>query len=286
MYRKNFVFSRLLVCFIGCPAVVVSATASAEMPFEYQEGFESGSLNTDPVVRQETEVFKWKGGTRTLVTPEKAKSGSYSLRFHYPASADGKDSHAEQRFLIPQGASEVTFEYDLYVPRNFHHREQETSENNKFMFLWSGKYGTVASDQSVGFEYWPAFLEGGPRDESVLSHHLGPGQTDWRHKTPTRKPVFSAADRGKWVNFQIYVKFSSESGRDGRLTVTKNGSTLFDVQNIANYSSSGNFIDQGYLLGWSNSGFDEDTYFYLDNFKVTVGTKAARPNPPVLEQPR
>ena len=50
-------------------------------------------------------------------------------------------------------------------------------------------------------------------------------------------------------------------------------------------------FDRGYFLGWSNSGFDEDTVFYIDNveFSTTslIGTvisapKIAAPKPPVL----
>lgn len=269
--------------FVASLGVLPATSQSAEVSFDHNDGFESGAATTAHVSAEGSQLFGWKGGVRTKVTSEKAKSGKYSLRFHYPAAEDGKDSFSEQRFVIPNGASVLTISYDLYVPDNFYHRDQTSSENNKFLFLWSGTYGTVASHQSVGFEYWPAFLAGGSRDDSVLSHHLGPDQTDWGHKTPTRVPVLSVADRGQWVNFSVYVKLSSETGKDGRIIVKKNGNTLFDVQNLANYSQSGNYLDQGYLLGWSNSGFAEDTYFYVDNFRITVGRSAALPNPPVLE---
>ena len=44
-------------------------------------------------------------------------------------------------------------------------------------------------------------------------------------------------------------------------------------------------LRRGYLLGWANSGFDEETIFYIDNVEFhdtdIMGTPA--PNPPTLE---
>lgn len=263
-----------------------SMSHAIEVPFNFTDGFESGDKQAVAVSGEGAELFKWGGSVRAEVTNERARSGQYSLKFHYPAAADGSDSFAEQRFVIPRGASILTISFDLFVPENFFHRDQASSENNKFMYLWSGDYGTRASDQSVGFEYWPAFIAGGSPEESVLSHHLGPDDSDWGHKTPSRLPILSTADRGQWVSYSIFVKLSSELNSDGRIVVKKNDDLIFDVDGIDNYATSGNTLDQGYLLGWSNSGFSEDTDFYLDNFSIQVGQSPALPNPPVLEPPR
>lgn len=252
---------------------IAFASASASLlaaDFTYTNDFEAGTLSGTG-----TSSFSWWYGNSTSVSQERAYSGSHSLRFFYEGGADGKDSFAEQRFRYAD-TDELRISYKLFVPTNFYHRRQSGSANNKFMFLWSGDYGTVASNQSFGFEYWPT-----SDGNSVLSHHLGPDNEDWGHKRPTSNYILSTADRGKWIDFEVYVKLASAEGvADGIIEVKKNGQRYFRVENLANYASQGNFLNQGYLLGWSNSGFDQNTVFYLDDLKIVGGSSESTASPP------
>jgi hypothetical protein len=65
------------------------------------------------------------------------------------------------------------------------------------------------------------------------------------------------------------------SATNGVLELWKNGTKIWDTHNVSNHASStaNNGFNNGYILGWSNSGFNTDTDFYLDN--VMFATSAA-----------
>lgn len=275
---SSYIKSLLTTTCILAPSLVFAQSLTAF------DGFESGNLNYVAKTDNGVTFFKWGPSAYAKVSSEKAKTGKYSLQFNYQAAVEGKDSWAEQRFLIPNVmANTYEFNYDLYVPDNFTQRTETSSSNNKFFVLWSGSYGTLASLQSVAFEYWPVgelekaygwwsnSFASQNIGSSVLDYHLGPGHTDWGHKFATHNFIFSPSDAGKWINIDIYIKLaSSKNSSDGEIRIKKNGSIYYDVKNIANYSELGNYLDHGYILGWSNSGFANSTVMYVDNFRVTV----------------
>ncbi|MBU6950608.1 hypothetical protein [Hahella sp. HN01] len=281
---------------LSCSMLTTSALAETA-EYVYKENFAGTSLSYDEFAASSVPIFKWWGLGGTVsgeqykavdINGEVNTGQKKSLKFLFKGVADGKDSSVEQRFRIlkPQ-VSVLSITFDLFIPTNFTHRTQSSTANNKFLVLWSGDYGTRASLNSVAFEYWPATVKGGAEGDSVLSYHLGPGDSDWGHKIPSATPVFAAADRGKWINYRIDIKLASAPGAtDGFITVKKGGDTLFNVTGLANYSSAtdingdnGNYLDQGYFLGWANSGYSADTAFYMDNLMITLD-KIPGVNPP------
>ncbi len=50
--------------------------------------------------------------------------------------------------------------------------------------------------------------------------------------------------------------------KDGVMILSNTTLTWYDSSNTANY------LTQGYLLGWSNSGFTQTTNMYVDDFKI------------------
>ncbi|ABC29521.1 hypothetical protein HCH_02735 [Hahella chejuensis KCTC 2396] len=283
---------------LSCSMLTTSALAEAE-EYVYKENFTGSGLLYDEFLAADGQaIFKW-WGLGTTVGGE-AENYEYmntdidttigktdqkkSLRFLFKGVEDGKDSSAEQRFrILKSNVSVISVQFDLYIPSNYYHRTQSSTANNKFFVLWSGNYGTRASLNSVAFEYWPATVKGGAVGDSVLSYHLGPGDQDWGHKIPTATPIFGLADRGKWVNYRIEIKLSEKDKNNGFIKVYKNSAEHFIIENLANYSSTGNYLDQGYFLGWANSGYSQDTAFYMDNLKITLDEIASRPNPPSVE---
>ena len=50
----------------------------------------------------------------------------------------------------------------------------------------------------------------------------------------------------------------------------KNGLLLCNQQSMLNYGGEGkNYLDEIYLLGWSNSGYNQDTYLYVDDIVIS-----------------
>jgi hypothetical protein len=55
-----------------------------------------------------------------------------------------------------------------------------------------------------------------------------------------------------------------EMWADGAKVITNLNLPLYPTGGI------GNYLKNGYLMGWSNSGFTQTTYTYIDDFTVSV----------------
>src|SRR5690606_36314656 len=92
----------------------------------------------------------------------------------------------------------------------------------------------------------------------------------------------------------VYIELAKEPGDYGRIEVFSDGKLLTgtshpdlvprDYAPVGNkqlkYTSSGNYIDQGYLLGWMDhkkSG-RETMHLGVDNFKIKVRTAVGATN--------
>lgn len=268
------------------------------------DGFESGNLS------HSENGFKWGSSTKASVSTEKPKSGKYSLRVAYPAVPNGKDSWAEQRFHLGGFYPELWIKYDLYVPTNYYHRNQQSegygSDNNKgYAFIWAGSYEDITKREGpmLGPGFWPngdgssrviMWASASVNGVKLLNTHWFDDPNGKNHNAIT------LADRGHWMNIVIHAKYASQSNDDGVYELWKtdyNGSVtkLIDIHNGPWYATQpltttpARGFAEGYLLGWSNSGFDNDTVFYIDNFEVSNTSlldsasavdKTPPPNPP------
>jgi hypothetical protein len=81
--------------------------------------------------------------------------------------------------------------------------------------------------------------------------------------------VFTSEDRGRWVQFRFHAKAGTVAGKDGQYQVWKDGMLIADLPAdwVTAEGEGYDYYRKGYLFGWSNSGFDEETVFYLDEFK-------------------
>ena len=94
----------------------------------------------------------------------------------------------------------------------------------------------------------------------------------------------TSSDKGAWMEIIAQVKVPSAQGaRDGVMKLWKNGTLLVNVTDLPSWGGSGkNYIDQAYLLGWSNSGFTQATNLYIDDFVLSNSPLSGetKPNPP------
>lgn len=143
------------------------------------------------------------------------------------------------------------------------------NQNNKLGVIWQGDYGSASSGNDVEFGLWY-----GNRGSSYLSYYPAKDHGAWRAgHTISEFPLFDKEnDLGKWMEIIIHLKIASESNNDGVIEVWKKGAEYINVKNLPNHSGLGfNYYERGYLLGWSNSGYEEETVFYIDNVIFSKG---------------
>lgn len=252
-FNRAFLLAALMGVGLTCQAQII-----------FQDDFESGDLSK----RQNN--FSWASSRATTVSSDRAKSGSRSLKFTFEAVPSGQDSFSEQRFELGGNYPELWVRYDLFVPSNYFHRNDPPSANNKgFLYLWSGDYGRP-DGPGMGPNFWP-----NSDGTSFASHYVwGPGlDKHYNHQMPK---AIEAADRGKWIRIVAHYKYASSANNDGVAEIwkTRDGVTekILNIQNGAWYIPGQPGFNRGYLLGWANSGFAEETTFYIDN--ITFSTRS------------
>jgi hypothetical protein len=254
-------------------AVVASSTAGAATLF--QDSFESGRKASSQ------NGFSWGGSTDLVaVSSTRAASGSYSLLFPFQAVPTGEDSFEEQRLNFGKPYNEIWIKYDLYVPSNYVHRRDGAS-NNKFFAIFNNDY-------SPGFQANFSLSPGANNGSNIEVHYYRNGA---EQEVQGGGALIGPTDLGKWHRIVMHFKVpTSTSASDGVMELWKNGQSIYSSKSLAMGGTSGlNYMDEAYILGWANSGFNQDTLMYIDDVVVadtaiplTGGGTTATPNPPVL----
>ncbi len=96
----------------------------------------------------------------------------------------------------------------------------------------------------------------------------------------------AAPDLGTGMQIMVHVEAATPEVK-GTMQIWKNGVLIIDNPNKIDLYKKGSIhaYRYGYLLGWANTGFDEDTDLYIDD--VVFGTTRADvdPTPPVKPAP-
>jgi uncharacterized protein YjdB len=265
----------------GTSTVTVSApVVGAALAF--QDGFETGGLATV------TNNYRW-GGAGTQVTREIVRSGAYSMKFSYSGSADlCADAWSEQRFQFGENLPEVWLEYYIYLPKGtegtakFTHRKpvcsresdpNGTVSNNKFLALWDTAYSIDKGGSVRTLLEYRRTSRGADGD----SYMYGMWGTDTRTAGDYGQPgsgwdpAFTDAMRGRWVQVRVHAKVAdSKAAANGMLQLWVDGALKINMQNLdlAPGAGGARWFRNGYLMGWANSGFDQNTAVYIDDFKI------------------
>lgn len=247
----------------------VDAGAPSVSPI-FQDGFESGDL-------EGAEGGRWYGGVRRRVSDERARTGTYALRFEYPGNEDlGGDSFSEVRASFAgNDAAEIWLEWYLFVPENYDHRDGDGADNNKFVIVGYDNKLHGSWQEPGG---WTTRMEINPDDaEGALSRGrivYGNEQTgvssrfDLEHSAPSG--VIREEDRGRWVRYGFHVRLAeSIEARDGEVALYKDGVLMAENHGVPlagfDFATPINCFE---LMGWANSGFTETTVFYVDDVRV------------------
>lgn len=274
------------ILLVGIAAV--SLNAHAELLFE--DNF-SGSIT------HSNQNFRWLGSAKVVIGQHEDRFGTRRpmMEFTYRAldsSGSSDDKHwAEQRFELERGYPVIAFSFWLRVPDNYTHSGSGNNNNKLFMF-WMDGYSSAGDGSTVGMEYRPS---GGG---SYFYGKVSGGNGSLLGSDQGRAEFISTGDRGRWMQLVGRITVESRSGaNDGKLEVWRrwHGEGDFEkTHNLTNQSirvpSGGpNGIANGYLLGYANSGFQQQTTFWVDDFKigttvedVGMGDAMVRPSPPQL----
>jgi hypothetical protein len=211
-------------------------------------------------------------GGRVTVSSDTARSGTSSLKFNYPATPLGTDTTAEQRFTLGSPRTNVYIRYYIKFPSNYKIRSDSPS-NNKFIEIW-GEEGNYSTDRGLmGTEAWDtpsglaqlgptAYMQYNP---NRLSYAPGAFYTHIWWSGILNSWTLQASDLNKWLCFEWHFKSDSGAG-DGALELFVNGIRVYGSTSLK-YDAApvGNYFKTGYLMGWSNSGFNENTDIYIDD---------------------
>jgi len=192
----------------------------------------------------------------------RAYSGTHSVRFVYRSGGPDVDATAEKRVNFGS-RSEVWLRFRLYIPLNYNHRNVNPN-NNKFIAIYKTPYSPTQ------FLHMNFSLSRVNDDTSSVKVHW---YKDGREQPPiSGGNVITAGDKGNWIEIVANVKAASPAASpNGVARLWKNGTKVMDRSDIA-YGKAGevNTFDQLYLLGWSNSGYDAQTEFFLDDFSFAA----------------
>lgn len=280
-----------LIQVLGHFIIIVLLTAPAKgitAPI-ITDSFESGDLS------HTENGFQWYGGQGNLkpvVSSDIAHTGNNSLKFTFRGVSEDKDSWSEQRFDMGKAYPEVWVQFYIYFPDGsegigprYIHR---MPGNNKFIRLWGSESrrddgtATVAGGASlfqtktvsskIGAEYKVIY-------NGSITKHMG------RYGIEAH-PMAIDSTLGTWIKYKYHVKAATAANNDGVIQIWINDVLVTDEQSLDTYPGNGylNAYTAGYLLGWANSGFDEDTNIYIDDFEISTNSlpvKAA-PRPPTI----
>ncbi|MBU2863957.1 hypothetical protein KO489_08910 [Reinekea forsetii] len=228
---------------------------------------------------------------RSVNCPGSSEYGK-SLVFTYaPDRPEEGSSWSEQRFEIPLNAVQIEMEYDLFVPANY----VKAPGNHKNFVFWSGTYGMAAGNLALVSESWPT--DGG----STPSLSIGLDGNVYGHTMNNNDDILYVNGLGSWINVHVYIELADSEDDFGVFDISKNGNLINGtshpnveenwgapvISQQVSYSSRGNFLKYGYLLGWANGGFSEVTQFCIDNFKFKANStiKATEGVPEISYRP-
>lgn len=265
--------------------VVTGSSSTAGVIF-FSDNFERPSLLPYSQNGAAYDGAKW-----VVLETDTPLIGSSSARFPYGPSPVNSGSTDTQLSMsrrtggagIGRSLTEFSLRYLMLLPTNWAHRLQpgpDVASNNKgIVQFWSGPYGAAASNQFIGFEFWPDAIFGVPGGGSILSFRWGNDGADNNEYGPpltAYSSMFAPSDIGKRIQFRVYVKLASAPGMtDGIVRAWKwvEGSSpvLIFETTTWKYAMRGNYIDQYYILGEANSGFSEQTDILMDDINLMEG---------------
>ena len=268
---KQQTFRKFVTRSLSLGTTVLFLATNAYAGALFYDNFESGNFS-----HKESE-FGWNGtnagsGDALSVSTDIAHSGTHSVKFTFGGGPAGADAWSELRYILGKNMTEVYVQWYQYFPNGteglgprWYHRSDGPS-NNKLFKLWADNYSGYTVMTGISSEP----LAGG---DSTFYTDYGTNQTggNGNFGKATDRVGLTNKLRGRWVKFQYHVKTASSANNDGVLqmwvddVLTVNNTTL----NLYPLDGVGNYFRNGYMMGWSNSGFAQTTNTYVDDVTIS-----------------
>jgi len=250
----------------GISGTAVVTVTDGSVTIYFQDNFESGDLS-----KPGWGSSNGMSDSIPVVSPDIARNGTFSLKFTFIGNASG-DAWSEQRFGFGEQLTEVYLQWYQYFPNGteglgakYKHRFVTGPDNNKFLRLWDASY----RDYKVKLG-WSLDSTGNPEVEAMITEYGVNGSNFGKHGNGWRTPTDESL-LGRWVRFQVHVKLATVANNDGVMEMWVDGVKVIENTTFPIYPSGGigNYLANGYFMGWSNSGFDETTFTYIDDFVIS-----------------
>ena len=255
------------------------------------DNFESGDLSYTGLNNN----FYWTPGPTFIagdiapfVSSKNPYSGTYSCEFTFGGSADvdANDASSELRFYLNQKYPEVWMEFQLYLPdgtegfgsAEYKVRDQgyEGTRNNKIARLYYSKPDTTAGDIAAGAstriyslanetaylfpEFKGTWPFGGSNNESIQIKI--PLTTGVWHKITMHFRGADFASGSPVANTSVVQMWLDDTNIfDGPIP---------DMNELYGIPEMYNSFGFGYVLGYANTGFDDTTILFVDEFKLST----------------
>lgn len=215
----------------------------------------------------------------------RARTGRRSLRFRYPAN----ESWAEQRFVMNDddvGYPEVWFSFWIRVPPNFSYASGDggpASDNDKWLAIYMDDYSVHGSGSTAVYNLWPSRDEEAGSARTSLS--ASPAERDDRgsygHTDGLDDFMVPSRDRGRWMRSVHRLTTNSAPGKaDAEMQWWRRWEDDDEFELVAEKtdyvfsppadSDAPQGWNKGYLLGWSNGTYAEDTEFLVQDVGLST----------------
>lgn len=256
------------------PPVVIPPVVIPPAPtYLFHDDFSSLGLTTA------TNGISWGAGNfgsgdkKPVVTMECPYKGKPSLKFTFGGGIPEDDAWSEQRIKLPS-MPEFWIQFVRYCPNGLEspsvgpkwfHRDAPGSDNNKFQLFWGGNYqgysimaGIAAWENDLGY------------DVMYPMYGSNQGIVSGQHGLPSA-PAHNDSMLGRWVKVTAHYKCATAANNDGVIQMWEDDVLKIDSRKIPLYPKDGigNFFTEGYLFGWSNTGFDKTTHCYIAEVDIS-----------------
>lgn len=272
----------------------VSVTKAGDATPVFSDGFEndgstksisvtSSVFSSSMTVGADQNGYGWQDAVNAKIEVGGGRVSGDALLLRHPAQADGDDSTAQIDFVFGADLDEVWVEYWMMLPTNYFHRDSTGTDNNKFFQVWSGP----RSSQNVAAVFETQKSIDGQAGESkvhlVITNQDPDDVATWDFPDD---PHFTLSEQGVWIRLRWHLKVGTAQdiqadAYDGVAEVWEDSTQIFgpgpyerkngefeDGVNLYALNDVDNFFDQLRILGACNSGYDNDTDFLFDDFKV------------------
>ncbi|MEJ2611416.1 MAG: hypothetical protein P8179_15370 [Candidatus Thiodiazotropha sp.] len=198
-------------------------------------------------------------------------SGDYSMRFRYRAG----EAMSEQRFDLGTPHADIWISFWLRVPVNYAHGP--VGDPNKLFALWMDGYSQAGDGSTFWLSMWRDWHINPSDSLLAFTYSLGGNTSSVAFKQEV--PFIKTSDSGRWMQMVIHIKAESSPGSsDGVVQTFRRWNDETSFTTIHSSSSvplkipvgGPKGFKAGYILGWANAAYTEDTEWLMDDFILST----------------